>query len=146
MKNFLRDNSNIISWLSGLGIPVAIVLTGWLVTSTTESSRIDTEYVRIALSILNSDNRKQTDTDRPFTEDERVLRQWAVRLLEQKSPEKFSDAERQALLEIRRPFGSPNEDRNGAVSWALIDALREGRGGGAVERPNINPSISSSKK
>lgn len=128
MNVFLERHSALIAWLGGLGIPLAIVIVGWLITTSSESSKLDTEYVRIALQILNSGDREAERKNLPLTSDEQALRQWAVRLLNQKSPEKFTEAEQRALLSSRRPFGQlpGNELGAGSFTWALIEAVRRG--------------------
>ncbi len=107
MENFLQRNAVLVSWLSGLGIPAAIVAASWLITSSIESSKLNSEYVRIALSVLttNEASKGESSTDKQLSDDEKALRHWAVRLLNSKSPEKFSEAEQAALLRTKDPFG-----------------------------------------
>ncbi|MEQ1767096.1 MAG: hypothetical protein ABL859_06665 [Methylotenera sp.] len=96
MKDHIDRNAAIIGWLSGIGIPLSILLAGWLVSSTVESSKIDYEYVKIAISILASDN-SQSDS-KNIQDDEVAMRKWAIRLLNEKSPEKLTKAEQEALM------------------------------------------------
>eukprot|EP01031_Cornospumella_fuschlensis_P010374 gene10374-12717_t len=108
MTTFLRRHTALFSWLAGIGIPAAVILTGWLVTTSLERSKTQTEYVRIALGILSktppqsaaaADPANKPEANR-FAEEEMALRKWAVRLLNQSSPEKFNEEEQQALLRV----------------------------------------------
>lgn len=100
---------------------------GWLITSSSESSKVDTEYVKIAVHILSSSTQDSGKTKEPFTTDEQALRQWAVRLLNSKSPEKFTENEQRALLATREPFGRISTDVVNADSagWAVIEMLKK---------------------
>lgn len=60
MKNFLKRNSEMIGWISGIGIPAALIITGYLAVGSVESSKLDSEYVKIALSILSANPSKKT--------------------------------------------------------------------------------------
>jgi hypothetical protein len=67
--------------------------------------------VKIALGILSA-KEKQADSKPPeFSPEEKVLRQWAVRLLNKKSPEAFTKEEQEALLQkpglLRLEWNSP---------------------------------------
>jgi hypothetical protein len=115
MKEFIKRNSPMFSWLSGLGIPIAIVVTGWLITTSIENAKLDSEYVKIALSILSSKTKTADGKIAPFTAEEKTLREWAVRLLNRKSPEKFSENEQKALLEIQG-----GEFEKSAMFWLLF--------------------------
>jgi hypothetical protein len=102
LKQFLERNANMISWISGIGIPGALIFVGWLALGSVERSKLDSEYVRIALNVLSAKPTGKPDSEgMPApTEDEMALRKWAVRLLNGKSPEKFSTEEQSALLRI----------------------------------------------
>lgn len=93
-------------WVLALAIPVAILLVGHLITRSIEASKLDSEYVKVALGVINvaapTPDSKQPD----LSEEQLALRQWAIRLLRSKSPEKFSDAEQTALLKLRGRFAS----------------------------------------
>jgi YD repeat-containing protein len=107
MIKFLERHTTLISWLSGLGIPMALVFASWLITNGMESAKLESEYVRIALGILSKEHLQSDKGEEPKapTEDEMALRRWAVRLLNRKSPEKFSAEEQQAILNSKRsPF------------------------------------------
>ncbi len=105
MKGFLSRHSELLTWLAGIGIPLALViavpLSTFFVTRSIEGGKLDSEYIRIALGILNKDGTKKSD-DFPldYSAEEMALRRWAVRLLNQKSPEKFSTDEQHALLKV----------------------------------------------
>lgn len=87
-------------WLFGAGIPAAILISTWLVATSIEKSKLNTEYVRIALGVLVP---KRDDTgselSESFSKDEMAMRGWAVRLLNKNSPEKFTEDEQNALLD-----------------------------------------------
>ena len=106
MNNFLQRNSSLIAWLGGLGIPFAVIVVGWLITSSIETSKLESEYVRMALGILTAHEKTADGKLLPLTDDEKVLRQWAIRLLNRKAPEKFTEEEQKALLTVGSPFGS----------------------------------------
>lgn len=97
MDQFVRKHEKMIAWLGGLGLPVSILVAGWLITSTIESSKLDSEYVKIALGILSVQNKDKDGNVLEPTPEEAVMRAWAVRLLNKKSPEKFSKEEQEAL-------------------------------------------------
>ncbi|MBD9354385.1 hypothetical protein [Methylomonas albis] len=102
MLRFIKRNSVIIQWLSGLGIPVALIVSSWLVTTSIEQSKVDSDYVRIALNILSTEQKPDDKlgnlNNNPGRSDQLALREWAIRLLNKKSPEKFTDEEQKALL------------------------------------------------
>jgi hypothetical protein len=99
MHTILNKNAPLIAWLAGIGIPISIMLAGWLITSTIESSKLDSEYVKIALGILSAKEKQADGKPVELTAEEKVLRQWAVRLLNKKSPESFTKEEQEALLQ-----------------------------------------------
>lgn len=104
MRTFIRRYDYLIQWLAGLGIPVALVLSSWLITTSIERTKVDSEYVRIALSILTAEQNPDTKTkgnDDATSQSkyQLALRKWAIRLLNKKSPESFTDEEQEALLE-----------------------------------------------
>jgi hypothetical protein len=88
---WIKANDSLIQWLSGIGIPAAILLASWIVTSSAERSKVNSEYVALALEILG----RKEDPSEPKEQKDRdvALRKWAVRLLDQLSPEKFTDEE-----------------------------------------------------
>ena len=99
METHLTRNATIIGWLAGIGIPLAIVFAGWLITTSIETSKLDSEYVKIALGVLAAKEKSADGKLVESTADEKVLKQWAVRLLNKKSPEKFTKEEQDALLQ-----------------------------------------------
>jgi hypothetical protein len=111
MHNFLQRYSTLIGWLSGLGIPMAVIFASWLITQSMETAKLESEYVKMALGILSKEpviDGKTHETKNP-SEDEMALRRWAVRLLNRKSPEKFSKEEQQAILNsTKSPFAIGN--------------------------------------
>jgi len=95
MRDFLNKYEKLIGWFAGIGLPVSIILSSWLITTSLERSKTDSEYVKIALNILSAPN----DHDSFLPEDKKALREWAVRLLDEKSPVKFTLIEQKAFLE-----------------------------------------------
>ncbi len=101
----LTRNNLLNAWLHALAIPIAILINGNLITSSIESSKLDSEYVKMALTILNSGNNQEDEAvPYEFTDEQKALRKWAVRLLNSKSPEKFTLDEQKALLKVRYPL------------------------------------------
>jgi hypothetical protein len=111
MEEILKKNKTILQWLAGLGIPVALVFSTWLVSNSIETARLNSEYVRIALTVLSKEKPKEGNID------DETLRRWAVRLLNRKSPEKFTEEEQRALLKSVQLYGgqttNPYFDENG---------------------------------
>jgi hypothetical protein len=105
MKAFIERHSVLIQWLSGLGIPVAVIFAGWLISNRIEGAKLDSEYVRLALGVLGKEAKPEEGVTTGLSDEELALRQWAVRLLNRKSPEKFTESEQRAILRIRKPFG-----------------------------------------
>jgi hypothetical protein len=135
LKTFFERHSSLVAWLGGLGIPIALISSGWLISTNTEGSKLQSEYVRIALNILTAQDRVSDGKREPLTKEQIALRQWAVRLLNRQSPEKFTEEEQKALLMVRNPLGSISlEDQ---FMWALLaEALRKT----ADEKNTQNPS------
>jgi hypothetical protein len=73
--------------LSSIAIPLVLVIFGWLVQNSLSERNVSQEYVKLSISIL----RESKDMIEPS------LRNWAVDLLNQNSPTKFSAAAIQAL-------------------------------------------------
>jgi len=109
MRTFLENLSPYVGWLGGLGVPLAILISGWLITSSIESSKLESEYVKMALTILSTQRKDADGKVLTPTPDELALRQWAVRLLNKQSPEKFLSAEQAALLKAPTPLLSPEQ-------------------------------------
>jgi hypothetical protein len=111
METQLTRNAALIGWLAGIGIPLAIVFAGWLITTSVETSKLDSEYVKIALGVLAAKEKGPDGKVVEPTSDEKVLKHWAVRLLNKKSPEKFTKEEQEALLQspgiVRLEWVSP---------------------------------------
>jgi len=133
MKGFLARHPELVGWLGGIGIPlalaVAVTASTFIVTKSIEGAKLDSEYIRIALGILSKDGTKTSDDDPTgYSDEEMALRQWAVRLLNGKSPEKFSLDEQHALLKVgtfynkdggvltRHPDGS-SDYTSSPLSW-----------------------------
>jgi hypothetical protein len=108
MISFLKRHETIIQWIAGIGIPFSIILSSWLITASFERSKLDSDYVKIALGVLVSDKNEGALT--PHT---KALRGWAIRLLNAKSPVKFTQAEQGALQE----YGLPRLALGGSITW-----------------------------
>lgn len=99
MKKFLKENERIIQWLSGLGFPIALVLSSWLVSSSIENAKVDSDYVKLAISILNSDaDITNSGQKEAVTSEKEAMRGWAIRVLDEKSPVKLTEKEKQAFV------------------------------------------------
>lgn len=95
-------------WVSTLAIPLAILIAGQSITSSIEASKLDSEYVKIALGVISADVAKLGDSGgefklAPASEEQLAMRRWAIRLLNRKAPEKLTDTEQTALLRLRKP-------------------------------------------
>jgi WD40 repeat protein len=75
--------------LSLIAIPIVLAIVGWFVQNSLSSRNVSQEYVKLALSILKE----------PKDKIEPSLRDWAVDLLNQNSPTRFSAQVVQALKE-----------------------------------------------
>ena len=93
-----------IQFLIGIGIPIALAFSGWVISASIEKSKLDSEYVRIALSVLvnnkevHEDVAKDSAKEKNLTEEDLPLRTWAVRLLNEKSPVRLSSEEQKAFI------------------------------------------------
>ncbi len=109
--------------MAGIGIPAAIIIASWLITGSIERAKNDTEYVKIALGILATDKGQAEPTS-----DVKALRGWAVRLLDEKSPIKFTKSEGAALLESgipRNAVGAMLDSPFGPVRIDIQKHLKE---------------------
>lgn len=97
MKVFLGKNKNIVQWLSGLGLPIALIISSWLVSTSIENTKIDSEYVKLAISILNNDANTSPQAQQSTPEKE-AMRLWAIRVLDAKSPVKLTEQEKNAFV------------------------------------------------
>lgn len=73
--------------VSLVAIPVVVALAGWLIQDAVAKRSVSQEYVKLAVSIL-TDSKEKADP---------ALREWAVDLLSQNSPTRFSPAVVQQL-------------------------------------------------
>jgi hypothetical protein len=100
MNNPLSPNSVVFKLLVGVGLPIAIAFSGWLIARSIETSKADAEWVRIALEILTSDKPEKAREKGGIPSGKHLaLNSWAIRLIKAKSPEKFTDNEQKALLD-----------------------------------------------
>ena len=159
MKAFLERHTTLIQWLSGLGIPVAIIFAGWLISNRIESAKLDSEYVRMALALLKKEGPKDDGADAELSAEQIALRMWAVRLLNRKSPEKFTEAEQRAILDTDEPFGDyigPTYDYYGGGSTKYYSdgtletvpgtSKMEKHPGRWVKKPSPSPAPAQSPK
>jgi hypothetical protein len=75
--------------MSLIAVPVVLAIVGWFVQNSLSDRNVGQEYVKLALSILKE----------PKEKIEPSLRDWAVDLLNQNSPTRFSAQVVQALKE-----------------------------------------------
>ncbi len=135
MQRFIRQNMLIITWLGGIGIPLAILFAGWAINSkiestklASESSKLDSEYVRLAIGILNKEKAPGTTNTAPSSHEE-ALKKWSLRLLDKRSPESFNEEEKKALLSIPGLLDPVRETRS-------VDPKVEGDGCKVLEAGN----------
>jgi hypothetical protein len=91
---------------SFIAIPFLIAVFGWLIQSRIEERSLSKEYVQIAVSILNSQEKSP---------EHNTLRDWAVEILVQNTPIKFSEQALHALqsgsplnpIEVKVPISVP---------------------------------------
>ena len=126
MDKFIQKHQGMITWLSGLGLPISILLAGWLITTSIESSKLDSEHVKIALGILSAQNKDKDGKVQAITPEESALRLWAVRLLNRKSPEKFTKEEQDALASGKQRLGISWVSPVGPLSMSLGSELKAG--------------------
>jgi hypothetical protein len=87
----------------------------------------------MALGILTAHQKRPDGTLPPLTDDEKVLRRWAVRLLDRQAPEKFTLEEQRALLAVTQPFGQLSaqeqaDEAMGALFGRIfLEAIRKER-------------------
>jgi hypothetical protein len=98
LKNFLNNNEKIIQWLTGLGFPIALIISSWLISTSIENTKVDTEYVTLAINILNKDVAGLKNTQKQDNISEKnAIRSWAIRVLDAKSPVKLTALEKDAF-------------------------------------------------
>jgi hypothetical protein len=76
-------------WFSSIALPVALAASTYFITSSVESSKLNSEYVKISVAILSQEKPK-SDADK---ETQKALKSWAVRVLNSKSPVKMNSQE-----------------------------------------------------
>ena len=95
--------------VSLVAIPVILALVGWAIQDSLTKRSVSQEYVALAVSILK-ESKEETEPS---------LREWAVELLNQNSPTKFSESVADQLIA-------------GDVRLPSINALLTNLGGGAA--------------
>jgi hypothetical protein len=102
MLILLKKYDPLIKFIASLGLPIALAFSGWLVTSSIENSKVDSQYVQIALNILATEYKPDSQVNNAeasiMGSNQLALRRWAIRLLNKKSPERFTEEEQTALL------------------------------------------------
>lgn len=100
MFRFFSSENRVFNFLSGIGIPVAIIFSSWIVSSSLAKAKIDAEYVQIAVNILQQPpNDGFQDSRFDDTKEKLALRQWAIQLLSDKSPVPMTNETKSSLLE-----------------------------------------------
>jgi tetratricopeptide (TPR) repeat protein len=79
--NYLATAEAIAKILSLLAIPVVLAVVGWLVQDKLATRTVSKDYVQLAVSILSQPKKSEIDP---------ALSDWAVELLNENSPVKFS--------------------------------------------------------
>ena len=101
IMSFFERHSNVIQWISGLGLPIAIVISSWFVSTSVEKTKVDSDYVRLAVGILSNDLADDENKISAFSgisRERKAMRQWAIRVLDAKSPVKFTEDEKKAFV------------------------------------------------
>ena len=93
MNQGLSKHEKLIAWISGLGVPIALMISSSIVSTSIETTKVDSEYVKIAINILSNGNQKE------ITPEDKAVRSWAIRVLDSKSPVKFSEEEKKAFID-----------------------------------------------
>jgi hypothetical protein len=104
---------------------VAVVL--WIVASTSEGARLKLEYVRIATSIL------QQPIEQPDTR--RVMREWAVAILNESSPVRLSPEQSSALIEGRTVLPTYSSGGRADAYYGLSSGGVSSGAGGIASSP-----------
>lgn len=93
MKEILERCQQIAQIISLLAVPIIVAYFGYAFQNESKEKEINRDFVQMAVSILNSPERKdQEDTH---------LREWAARMLAKTSPVPFENEEFQALKRSR---------------------------------------------
>jgi hypothetical protein len=102
--------------LSLAAIPVVLGIIGFALDATFKDRNIDRDYVNIALKILRSPPPEKPDGS------DRLLRTWAVSLLEESSPVPLPEGLREAILEgaVKLPVSA---DRDSTLTASQIAAV-----------------------
>ncbi|EGQ9976238.1 hypothetical protein FWP56_22360 [Vibrio vulnificus] len=100
MNQGLSKHEKLIAWVSGLGVPIALMISSSIVSTSIETTKVDSEYVKIAINILSNGNQKE------MTKEDKAVRSWAIRVLDSKSPVKFSEEEKMAFIDNKVAFPS----------------------------------------
>ncbi|HFQ5355542.1 TPA: hypothetical protein ACGVAX_002752 [Vibrio vulnificus] len=94
MKKMLSQYGDLIQWLTGLGLPISLIISSWLISTSVETTKINSGYVKLAVDILANDK-----LDEPMSDKDIAIRQWALRIIDEKSPVKLTEEEKEAIVE-----------------------------------------------
>ncbi|MCB1948377.1 DUF2272 domain-containing protein [Nitrosomonas sp.] len=83
---------------TAIAIPIVLAVGGWIIQTSSQSSRLSHDYVRLAVEILRED----------ATSDEEALREWAVDLLNAHSDVKLPTDARNSLLSGKTNLPRPS--------------------------------------
>lgn len=76
-------NERMFPWMSAIALPLTVAVVGHFVTRSIESARLDSEYVKLAVSVLTVPAQPEKSGVDQQRED---LKRWAVDILNARSP------------------------------------------------------------
>ncbi len=59
MNQGLSRYKKLITWVRGVGVPIAVMILSSIVSTSIEKIKVDSEYVKIAVNILSNGNDKE---------------------------------------------------------------------------------------
>jgi len=89
-----KHENSLYKWVTGLALPVVIALSTILITWSMERTKVSSEYVHLAISILSAEPPENTES----FEQQYALKQWAVRVLDKNSPVRMTEEEKASML------------------------------------------------
>lgn len=104
------DKKDIWDKLQVVGIPIAVLIVGTLVSVNQKTSENDVKFVEIATAVLREEP----------TDEKRALRLWAIDVLAAKSPVKLPPEVRDELIKRSAPIYSGGWDTSSGGSMAVV--------------------------
>lgn len=95
-----RKSDSIFKWVSSIALPVALAVSTYMVSSSIEESKLSSEYVKIAVSILGQKTYENSDD----VDGQEALRSWAIRVLNSNSSVKMTKREQDAFKNNRLEY------------------------------------------